>query len=284
MRLARALSTSAMQAAYRSYVVATRVPRGSVAPALYWDTGDPYHYARVHPGEDGSDFLVVGGEDHKTGQEADGEDRYACLEEWTRGRFPAGPVVARWSGQIMETVDGLAFIGRDGGDGLVVATGDSGHGMSHGTIAGLILRDLVLGHDNPWAGLYSPSRLRLRSLTELARETFNFVPRYGFWLTPGEARSVDDLPAGAGAVLRCGLRKVACYRDDSGALHARSAVCPHLGCIVAWNAVEKSWDCPCHGSRFAATGEVLDGPANRGLRPVRQMPGEADAPAASTLS
>jgi nitrite reductase/ring-hydroxylating ferredoxin subunit len=183
-------------------------------------------------------------------------------------------VESTWSGQIMETLDGLAYIGRHGGDGLFVATGDSGHGMTHGTIAGILLRDLVLGRENPWADLYSPSRLRLRSVTELARETLNFVPRYGLWLTPGDARSVEDLPPGSGAVLRSGLRKVACYRDEGGTVHARSAVCPHLGCIVAWNAAEKTWDCPCHGSRFAATGEVVDGPANRGLQPVRQVPDE----------
>jgi nitrite reductase/ring-hydroxylating ferredoxin subunit len=259
------------QAAYRSYVVATRVPRGSVAPALYWDTGDPYHYVRIHPGEGGFDYLIVGGEDHKTGQESDGAERYGRLEEWTRSRFPTGPVEARWSGQIMETIDGLAYIGRYGGESLFVATGDSGHGMTHGTIAGMILRDLVLGRDNPWAELYSPSRLRVRALKELARETLNFVPRYGLWLTPGETRSADDLPRGGGAVLRSGLRKIACYRDADGRLHARSAVCPHLGCLVAWNGAEKTWDCPCHGSRFAATGEVVNGPANRDLQPARQL-------------
>jgi glycine/D-amino acid oxidase-like deaminating enzyme/nitrite reductase/ring-hydroxylating ferredoxin subunit len=262
------------QAAYRSYVVASRAARGSMVPALYWDTGDPYHYVRLQPGDGDDDVLIVGGEDHKTGQDGEGEDRYGRIEEWTRSRFPAGRVEARWSGQIMETVDGLAYIGRHGGEGIYVATGDSGHGMTHGTIAGMLLRDLVLGRENPWADLYSPSRLRLRSVTELAREALNFVPRYGLWLTPGELHSVDELGPGAGAVLRSGLRKIACYRDERGVLHARSAVCPHLGCIVAWNGAEKTWDCPCHGSRFAATGEVVDGPANRGLRPVRQIPDE----------
>jgi glycine/D-amino acid oxidase-like deaminating enzyme/nitrite reductase/ring-hydroxylating ferredoxin subunit len=267
---------AARQAAYRTYAVATRVPRGTVAPALYWDTGDPYHYVRLQRAA-GFDSLIIGGEDHKTGQDDEGVDRWARLEDWTRGRFPSGPVEARWSGQVMETADGLAYIGEYGGDNLYVATGDSGHGMTHGTIAGMLLRDLILGRENPWAAIYDPSRLRLRSLGELARETLNFVPRYGLWLTPGEARSVDEVPRGGGAVLRAGLRKIACHRDESGTVHARSAVCPHLGCIVAWNAAERTWDCPCHGSRFTATGRVVNGPANRDLAPARDEDDRASA-------
>jgi glycine/D-amino acid oxidase-like deaminating enzyme/nitrite reductase/ring-hydroxylating ferredoxin subunit len=269
------------QAAYRTYAIAARVARASVAPALYWDTGDPYHYVRLQPGDGEFEHLVVGGEDHKTGQDDDRVDRYGRLEEWTRARFPAGPVEARWSGQVMETMDGLAYIGRYGGENQFVATGDSGHGMTHGTIAGILLRDLVLGRESPWAGLYSPTRLRVRALGELAREALNFVPRYGLWLTPGEARSVDEVPPGGGAVLRSGLRKLACHRDESGAAHLRSAVCPHLGCIVAWNGAEKTWDCPCHGSRFSAVGRVVNGPANRDLAPAEEdWPEPAAEPAA----
>ena len=255
------------QAAYRTYVVATRIPAGALEPALYWDTASPYHYARIQPGQAEFDYLIVGGEDHKTGQKNDAEERYAHLERCMRERFPAGLTEFRWSGQIMETVDGLGYIGRQGQD-LYLATGDSGHGMTHGTIAGLLLRDLILGRSNPWADLYSPMRLPLGSIPHLVRETLNFVPRYGMWLTPGEVTSMDEIPPGSGRVLRDGVRKIACFRDENDEVRACSAVCPHLGCVVAWNEGEKTWDCPCHGSRFDSTGRVLNGPANRDLKPV----------------
>jgi len=271
------------QAAYRSYVLAARIPAGALEPALYWDTESPYHYARVQPGQAEFDYLIVGGEDHKTGQKNDAEERYAHLERWMRERFPAGLTEFRWSGQIMETVDGLAYIGRQSQD-LYLATGDSGHGMTHGTLAGMILRDLILGRENPWAPLYNPTRLPLGSLPQLVRETLNFVPRYGLWLTPGEVTSIDQVPAGSGRVIRDGVRKIACYRDENDEVRACSAVCPHLGCVVAWNEGEKTWDCPCHGSRFDATGRVLNGPANRDLKPVdrrgAQPQAQPDQPAA----
>jgi glycine/D-amino acid oxidase-like deaminating enzyme/nitrite reductase/ring-hydroxylating ferredoxin subunit len=257
------------QAGYRSYVVAARIPAGSLESALYWDTGDPYHYARIQPGQAEFDYLIVGGEDHKTGQANDAEERYARLERWMRERFPAGLTEFRWSGQIMETVDGLAFIGRQQEE-LFLATGDSGHGMTHGTIAGMLLRDLILGRDNPWAELYSPSRLPLGSVPKLVRETLNFAPKYGMWLTPGEVKSIDEVPPGSGRVVREGVRKIACFRDDVGRVKACSAVCPHLGCVVAWNEGEKTWDCPCHGSRFDTAGRVINGPATRDLKPLER--------------
>src|SRR5688572_9684237 len=173
------------QAAYRTFVVAARIPAGSMEPALFWDTGDPYHYARMQQGQDEFDYLIVGGEDHKTGQKNDAEERYANLERWMRDRFSAGLTEFRWSGQIMEPVDGLALIGWQE-DGLYLATGDSGNGLTHGTIAGMLIRDLILERENPWADLYSPHRLHLASSPTLVKETLNFVPRYGMWLTPGE--------------------------------------------------------------------------------------------------
>jgi glycine/D-amino acid oxidase-like deaminating enzyme/nitrite reductase/ring-hydroxylating ferredoxin subunit len=271
------------QAPYMSYVIGGVVPRGSVAKALYWDTLDPYHYVRLQAlpagGAQGSagmsaaeEVLIVGGEDHKTGQADDQAERYARLEAWARERFPMMKEVAfRWSGQVMETIDGLAFIGRNPLDepNVFVATGDSGMGMTHGTIAGILLTDLILGRDNPWATLYDPSRKTLGAVGEFAKEHLNVLKQYGDWLTGGEVSSAEAIPAGKGAVIRRGLTKVAVYRDEHGALHERSAVCPHLGCIVGWNDAEKTWDCPCHGSRFNRHGEVLSGPANRGLTSVK---------------
>jgi Rieske Fe-S protein len=176
----------------------------------------------------------------------------------------------RWSGQVMETIDGLAFIGRNPLDeaDVFIVTGDSGMGMTHGTIAGILLTDLILGRENPWETLYDPARKTLGAAGEFAKENLNVLRQYGDWLTGGEVASVEAVQPGTGAILRRGLTKVAAYRDEQGVLHERSAICPHLGCIVAWNEAEKTWDCPCHGSRFDRHGTVLNGPANSDLSPV----------------
>ena len=257
------------QAPYMTYVIGARVPRGSVTTGLYWDTGDPYHYIRIYPGIDaGHDLLIVGGEDHKSGQSTEIEQIHPRLEAWTRERFPTVvDVPFRWGGQVMEPVDGLAFIGRNplDKDNVYAVTGDSGNGMTHGTIAGILIADLILGRPNPWAALYDPGRVTLRASGEFAREAANMAAQYVDWLTGGDVESVDQIAKDSGAVVRRGAAKIAVYRDATGELHERSAVCPHLGCIVAWNPAERTWDCPCHGSRFAKFGEVINGPANIGL-------------------
>jgi Rieske Fe-S protein len=168
----------------------------------------------------------------------------------------------------MEPVDGLAFIGRNplDSDNVFIVTGDSGQGMTHGTIAGRLLSDLIAGRENEWASLYDPSRITLRAGVEYAKENLNVAAQYADYLTGGEVESVEEIAAGEGAILRRGLKKIAVHRDETGALHELSAVCTHLGCIVAWNSKEKTWDCPCHGSRFAATdGHVVNGPAIKAL-------------------
>ncbi|CAN5857834.1 FAD-dependent oxidoreductase [soil metagenome] len=250
------------QAPYRTFAIGARVPPATVPAALYWDTADPYHYVRLQ-----GDLLIVGGEDHKTGQEDDGYDRFAYLESWTRERFPIGDVEYTWSGQVMEPVDGLGYIGRNPGDKghVLVATGDSGHGMTHATIAGILLTDLILGRPNPWEALYDPSRKSLKSAAEYVKENVNVATQYLDYISPGEVRSVDEIRPGEGALVRQGLTKLAVHRDEHGALHSLSAVCTHLGCIVHWNSLEGTWDCPCHGSRFGIDGAVLNGPAVVGL-------------------
>jgi glycine/D-amino acid oxidase-like deaminating enzyme/nitrite reductase/ring-hydroxylating ferredoxin subunit len=262
------------QAPYISYAIGLKVPAGSVATALYWDTEDPYHYVRLQHGSDrGEDLLIVGGEDHKTGQADDAAVRHARLELWSRRRWPmCGDVAYRWSGQVMETVDGLAFIGHNPGDDehVYIATGDSGMGMTHGTIAGILLTDLILGRENPWAELYDPARKLVKSLGEFAKENLNVAAQYLDWVTGGDVSSLDDIHLDSGAVVRRGLHKVAVYRDPAGRLHENSATCPHLGCVVHWNGGEKTWDCPCHGSRFAADGRVICGPANSDLTPAQR--------------
>lgn len=258
------------QAPYRSYVIAARVPSGSVTKALYWDTLDPYHYVRVQtaPHNGDYDLLIVGGEDHKTGQADDGDERLTRLEDWTRERFPMIEMIEhRWSGQVIEPVDGMAFIGVNplSSKNIYIVTSDSGNGMTHGTIAGMLLTDLIMGRKNDWATLYDPARVTLHAATDFVRENLNVAARYADWLKRDEVASVDKITPGSGAVIRRGLKKVAIYRDEGGILHERSAVCPHLGCIVAWNSTENTWDCPCHGSRFEADGQVINGPSKAGL-------------------
>jgi glycine/D-amino acid oxidase-like deaminating enzyme/nitrite reductase/ring-hydroxylating ferredoxin subunit len=259
------------QAAYQTYVIGARIPRGSVPRGLYWDTPDPYHYLRVETvgkGANAYDVLIVGGEDHKTGQQDDANKRFAALERWTRHRFSMiEGIDYRWSGEVMEPVDGLAFIGRNPLDAknVFIATGDSGNGMTHGTIAGILLTDLILDRQNPWESIYDPSRITLKALPEFAKENLNVAVQYTDLIVAGDVESVDEIKPGAGAIISRGLSKVAVYRDPRGEIHERSAVCRHLGCIVNWNSLENTWDCPCHGSRYDALGKVIQGPANSDL-------------------
>lgn len=265
------------QAAYITYVIGAPIPAEAIEQALWWDIQDPYHYVRTqrHSLPDGREelLLIVGGEDHKAGQADDAERRYGSLETWAREYFPAmGAVSYRWSGQVMESVDGLAFIGRNPGDAdnIYIATGDCGMGMTHGTIAGLLLTDLIMGRECPWASLYNPSRQPVKAMGEFVRESLNVVAQYTDWVTKGDVEREEDIANDQGAVLRDGLTKIAAYRDADGTLHTCSAVCTHLNCIVSWNHSEHTWDCPCHGSRFDRFGKVLNGPAITDLAPVKR--------------
>lgn len=267
------------QAAYRTYAIGVSIPKGSIERALFWDTLDPYHYVRL-AGDD--DLLVVGGEDHKVGQSRAPEQSWARLETWTRDRFPAlGEVRYRWSGQVWEPADGMAFIGKNPGraDNVWICTGDSGNGITHGALAGILLTDSILGRDSPWARLYDPSRkiTRPSSAREYVRENLNVALRYGEWLVPPRAEEPSREP-GQGTVVRRGVRRIAVYVDEAGKRHECSAVCTHLGGIVSWNRAERSWDCPCHGSRFDPYGRVLTGPASRDLAPVSSEREAVDAP------
>lgn len=263
------------QAPYATYAVGIEIAAGAVPVALYWDTLDPYHYVRLQYGKSASDggfdVLIVGGEDHRAGQASDVERRFERLETWARERFPGlSRVVHRWSGQVMEPVDGVAFIGRNPGDhdNIYIVTGDSGMGMTHGAMAGLLLTDLICGRPNPWAKLYDPSRRSIRSAWTFAQENLSTIWQYADWLKGSEVRSTDDIQNGQGAIVRSGMQLIAAYRDDEGELHACSAACPHLGGVVAWNSAASTWDCPCHGSRFDPQGKVIQGPAHTDLEAV----------------
>ena len=258
------------QAPYRTYVVAGPVDEGTLPDALIWDNGDPYHYVRLAEDEEGGRVAIVGGEDHKTGQDHD-PGAYVRLQDWAREKLPGTSTFTYdWSGQVLEPADGLAFIGADPGDekNVYVVTGDSGNGVTHGTLGGLIITDLIVGRPNRWAALYDPQRKQLRSPGGWLHENANVALQYRDWLAGGDVKDAELLAPGEGAVVRHGIHRVAVYRTAEGELHAHSARCPHLGCSVRWSPQEKSWDCPCHGSRFeAVTGRVLNGPASEPLAP-----------------
>lgn len=259
------------QAPYRTYVMAAPIPKGSVPKGLYWDTSDPYHYIRLqkHLSDPNLDWLIIGGEDHKTGQNPEDKAQYGHLEEWAKMRFPMmGKIEYRWSGQIFESIDTIAFIGRNPGDkNIYIATGDSGNGITYGTIAGMLIPDLILGKTNEWKTLYEPSRKTLATAFQYVQENLNVARQYGDWLTVGEMKEIGALFPDEGMILRKGLKKIAVYKDKQNNIHVNSAFCPHLGGCVRWNSGEKSWDCPCHGSRFNGSGKFLNGPAISNLYP-----------------
>jgi glycine/D-amino acid oxidase-like deaminating enzyme/nitrite reductase/ring-hydroxylating ferredoxin subunit len=266
---------------YRSYVIGALVPKNSIEHALWWDTGDyelnpripPYHYVRLAPHNERHDLLICGGEDHPTGlsdaEHLKEENRYDKLIHWLKERFSIDSIAYRWSGQVMEPMDSLAYIGRNPFDkkNVYIVTGDSGNGMTHGTIAGMLIPDLITGKENPWEKLYSPSRLKLlKAGTTLFKEFFGGLIKY-MKESPKHTDeiAVSSISPGEGKIIEFRKEKFGVYRDTDSNYHIVSAVCTHLQCSVNWNNDEKSWDCPCHGSRFTITGKVMNGPANEGL-------------------
>ena len=265
---------------YRTYVIAARVPKGKIPYALWWDTGNPnvksaaYHYARLEEFDSNYDILIVGGEDHRTGQEQDEmndeSQRYNKLELWSKKHFPEMESVEfRWSGQVMEPLDSLAYIGKNpGDDNIYIITGDSGNGITHGTLGGMIISDLITGVDNAWAEIYDPSRITLNVTGQYLSEAGNMVAQYADWFGDDGITDVKELMAGEGAIISSGFKKLAVYKDENDQLHTCSGVCPHLGGVLRWNKEEKTFDCPLHGSRFNWEGKLLNGPANSDLKSI----------------
>jgi glycine/D-amino acid oxidase-like deaminating enzyme/nitrite reductase/ring-hydroxylating ferredoxin subunit len=260
------------QAPYRTYAMAAMLPRGELADALYWDTLDPYHYVRLQPHAEDEDIVIIGGEDHKSGTVDDGEARFAALESWARDRLPRmGKITHRWSGQIMEPVDYVGLVGRNGGDKhRYLATGDSGQGITTGVMASMLISDLIVSGSSPWAQVYDPARTIKSNIGEFLSENMTALQSFAEYLTSGEIKSIEQLQPGQGGVFRSGLKKIAASRDQDGRVHLHSAACTHMGCIVHWNSLEQCWDCPCHGSQFAPDGSPLNGPAVAPLGKIEQ--------------
>jgi glycine/D-amino acid oxidase-like deaminating enzyme/nitrite reductase/ring-hydroxylating ferredoxin subunit len=258
-------------APYSTYVVAGRLPRGQVGPGLYWDTADPYHYLRVEPRED-HDFAIFGGADHKTGQQPDTAGCWGALETTLRQHLPAFALTDRWSGQVIESVDGLPYIGETA-PRQFVATGFAGNGMTFGTLAAMMARDAILERANPWREVFDPHR---KSVRAGAWDYLKENKDYALYMlrdrvATRHATSLRSVRPGHGAVVDLEGTRVAVYRDAHGIVEMCSAICTHMGCEVHFNAAETSWDCPCHGSRFRTDGSVIAGPAEAALAPYREQ-------------
>jgi glycine/D-amino acid oxidase-like deaminating enzyme/nitrite reductase/ring-hydroxylating ferredoxin subunit len=252
-------------ALYTSYAIGARVPRGSIPQASFWDTNDPYQYLRVDRHGD-EDYAILGGEDHKTGQVEETESRYRRLEATLLRIAPTAIVGHRWSGQVIETNDGLPFIGESS-PGQFIATGFSGNGMTFGTLAAMMASDWSAQKKNPWTNLFAPSRKKLKgSAWDYLKENADY-PYYLMKtrLAAPEGKSLAALAPGQGKILKLKGKKMAVYRDPSGKVEQHSAICTHMGCVVRWNSAESTWDCPCHGSRFRTDGSVISGPAETPL-------------------
>ncbi len=255
-------------APYTSYAIGAKIPRDAAPEASFWDTSDPYYYLRIDQRRGGL-YAIFGGLDHKTGQKAHTPTIFTQLERILRGVLPAAKVDRRWSGQVIETHDGLPFIGETA-ERQYAATGFAGNGMTFGTLSAMMFRDAIVGRKNPWAGLFSPQRKKLRGAT------WNYIKEnaeYPYYLvkdrmTASEGTSLRVLQRGQGKILRIDGKRVAAYRSPEGRTTLLSPVCTHMGCIVHWNEAEASWDCPCHGSRFMPTGQVIAGPAESPLEPI----------------
>lgn len=251
---------------YSSYVLGGRVPKGSVPDALFWDTASPYHYLRIDPHRD-YDYAIFGGEDHKTGQAADTNACYQALERTAKRALPQMTIAHRWSGQVIETHDGLPFIGETSSRQFA-ATGYAGNGMTFGTIAGVMARDAALGRPNPWTDLFDTGRSKIK-----AGAAWDYVTEnkdYPYYLIRDrfagtEGKSLRAVRPGEGKILELNGERVAVWRSDRGRVTELSPICTHMGCVVDWNEAERTWDCPCHGSRFTPTGDVLSGPAESPL-------------------
>ncbi|HEY6160438.1 MAG TPA: FAD-dependent oxidoreductase [Bacteroidia bacterium] len=263
----------------RTYVIGAKVKKGSLPDVLWWDTGDfdlnsdipPYHYVRLEEYNDKYDLLICGGEDHPVGlPEKDGKpvDRFQLLVNWAKEHFPIEDIVSKWSGQVMEPMDSMGYIGRNPHDkgNVYIVTGDSGNGMTHGTIAGMLISDLINGIKNDWENIYDPSRLKLLTAgVTMFKELVGNMISYYRNKQVGGPNELFDIEKLNGKVITWEGKKYGVYRDEKDEMHFVSADCTHLGCIVKWNRVERSWDCPCHGSRFSYRGQTMNGPANKAL-------------------
>ncbi len=255
-------------APYRTYALAVKLKGDNYPDALVYDLDDPYHYFRTQE-VDGGRYLIAGGEDHKTGHEENTHERFKCLEAYVRKYYNVDHVAYQWSSQYFEPADGLPYIGHLPGNpvNVYVATGFGGNGMIYGTASAMILTALITTGHSEYEDLFSPARVKpVASFENLMKEGAAVTKdMIGGWLSIPQLEEAVELAKGDAKVVKYEGKTVALYKDNNGALHAVNPACPHIKCSVCWNTSEKSWDCPCHGSRFSYTGELLTGPSTSDL-------------------
>jgi Rieske Fe-S protein len=249
--------------AERSYALGLRA-RGPAPDGMFLSTESQPHSVRSAP-YDGGELLIVGGESHKTGTGGDTTERYIALEAWARERFDVEAVEYRWSAQDAMPADGIPYVGKLSpiARSVWTASGFRKWGITNGAAAAIMLADAIEGRENPWAATFDSNRFKpLAAAPQLLKEQISVGAHFfGDRLAPPDARSLDELAPGEGGIVKVGGEKVAAFRDEDGVVHAVSAICTHLYCQLSFNAAERSWDCPCHGSRFATDGSVIQGPA-----------------------
>lgn len=248
---------------YREYGIAVRLEQGARYPdGIFWTIETPMHHSIRSFAANGVQYLLVIGEKHKVGQHDNDEDYYAKLESYARQHFRVASVEYTWSGQHYKPADALPFIGQSGThDDLYIATGFSTSGLLYGCVAARILTDAILGRENEWASTYRANRFTpVKSAKDFAKENADVALQYLDLLKRGDSR-IAEIPAGEGRIVEVDGHKTAVHHRDDGSWCALSPICTHLGCVVQWNTHEKSWDCPCHGSRFDTNGDVIEGPA-----------------------
>jgi glycine/D-amino acid oxidase-like deaminating enzyme/nitrite reductase/ring-hydroxylating ferredoxin subunit len=259
-------------APYRSYAMAVTLKEDAYPDGLSYDMHDPYHYYRTQE-VDGEKYFIAGGEDHKTGHEENTEACFNRLEAHVRKYFDVEKVAFKWSSQYFEPSDGLAYIGLlPGSSGnILVATGYGGNGMTYSHIAAPLLTDLILKKENAYAALFNPGRVKpVAGFTSFVKENADVVAQFvGKRISAEKLKGLSDLAPGEAKLVKYEGKTLAVYKDEGGQVHALNPICTHAKCVVDWNSAEKTWDCPCHGARYSVNGEVLTGPARKGLEVVQ---------------
>lgn len=256
---------------YRSYALALRLKTNEYPDGLLYDMKDPYHYYRSQEIE-GINYLIVGGEDHKTGSKSETNSSFRSLEEHVRLHFDVKEITHYWSSQFFESVDGLPYIGTLPGhtDNILVATGYGGNGITYSQIAALALRARFLTGEDRYEGIFKPGRIKpAAGLPAFLQHNAGVVKQLLRKMVGlDELEGLDRLRAGEGVVVRLHDEKIAVCRDNDGMLHAVHPTCTHMGCTVVWNSAEQTWDCPCHGARYSMEGRVVNGPADKDLEQI----------------
>ncbi|MDQ3396085.1 MAG: FAD-dependent oxidoreductase, partial [Bacteroidota bacterium] len=260
---------------YREHAMAVKIKEQLPARGIYWHLQQNQHYS-LRPYSNGNDhFLLVLGEPYKVGHENNTEENFKKIEEYVRANFEVKSIEYTWAAQNYKPADLLPFIGKSPMENKIfIATGFAADGLVYGTLSGMMISDMILGIENPYEKIYSPTRFTPKAsapkfFKENVDVAYQLVKDYLFY---GDADEVKEIKVGQGKTIKLNNERLAAYRDESGTLNLVSGICPHMGCVVHWNNGEKSWDCPCHGSRFGVDGEVLEGPSFHGLSKPQKSP------------